>query len=379
MSEHETDAAPPTLSTPQRRPLLGLDRAELEAWCEAESLPKYRAGQILSWIYAKLVTTFDAMTDLPADLRRRLDEAFVIQTAEVARRAESNDGTIKTLLRWSDGATCECVMIPDGDRRTACIGSQVGCPVQCVFCASGLEGLERNLTRGEILEQLLCVARDSRVGGGRLSNVVFMGSGEPLANYDEVMAAVRTLHAPWGVGLGARRITISTVGLPARIRRLSDEKLPVNLALSLHAPNESLRREIIPWAGKIRLDELVAACRFYFERTGREITLEYILLGGVNDGASHADELATLCSQLRCNVNLIRYNPVEPLPFRRPTPQAAARFQESLRRRGVNSHLRRSRGLDIDAACGQLRRKAKLESDAGGAVVQINLPRPDQT
>jgi 23S rRNA (adenine2503-C2)-methyltransferase len=184
-----------------------------------------------------------------------------------------------------------------------------------------------------------------------------MGLGEPLANYENVMAAVRTLNAPWGPNIGARKITISTVGLPKQIRRLADEGLQLNLALSLHAPNDSLRAELIPWAEKITIGELTKACRYYFDKTGREITLEYILLHAVNDRPAHAQQLAAFAKTLRCNVNLIRYNPVEGLPYGRPTTQDTTAFQKYLREHGVNSHIRASRGLDIDAACGQLRRR----------------------
>ncbi len=365
----------------ERTHLLDLDLAALEDRFEADGLPRYRARQVLEWVYHKFARSFDEMTNLPLELRTKLAGVYHIRTSTVARRAGASDGVVKWLLQWPDGAACECVLIPDGDRRTACISSQVGCPVGCVFCASGLDGLERNLTCGQIVEQALLVARVCALGDddpaspaddgvtrgaavttddaatARLSNVVFMGAGEPLANYGPVLRAIRTLHADWGLGLGARRITLSTVGLPSQIRRLADENLPINLALSLHAPNEALRRRIIPWAALTPLSELIDACRHYFERSGREITLEYILLGGVNDGASHAEELARFTRQVRCNVNLIRYNPVDPLPYARPTAEAAKRFQEVLRARGVNAHLRRSRGLDIDAACGQLRRR----------------------
>jgi 23S rRNA (adenine2503-C2)-methyltransferase len=203
----------------------------------------------------------------------------------------------------------------------------------------------------------------------QLNNIVMMGSGEPLANYQHVMAAIRILNAPWGLHIGARKITISTVGLPKQIRKLADEGLQVNLALSAHAPNDQLRRELIPWAEQIGLAELVAACRHYFEKTGREITFEYILLAGVNDRAEHAEQLAKLVKQLRCNVNLIRYNPVSPLPFGRPTSDATTRFQAILRKSGVNAHVRKSRGMDIDAACGQLRRRAQAD-----ALVTLSTP-----
>ncbi|MEK6642717.1 MAG: 23S rRNA (adenine(2503)-C(2))-methyltransferase RlmN [Planctomycetota bacterium] len=333
--------------------------------------PTFRAKQVLEWIYEKSAPSLDAMTNLSKPLRQKLADRFDLFTSTIIRRAASKDGTVKLLLQWPDGATSECVMIPSEERKTACISSQVGCPVGCRFCASGLDGVQRNLTPGQIIEQVLRVRVEAELAGGRLSNVVFMGLGEPLANYDNVTRAVRTINAPWGCNIGARKITISTVGLPKQIRKLAEEGLQLNLALSLHAPSDTLRAELIPWAEKISLGELTMACRYYFEKTGREITLEYILLHEVNDRQPHAAQLAKFAKNFRCNVNLIRYNPVEGLPYDRPTSEATASFQKYLREHGVNSHVRTSRGLDIDAACGQLRRK---EMQAANAPVQITLP-----
>jgi 23S rRNA (adenine2503-C2)-methyltransferase len=350
--------SPPIRTMTSIKPhLLDLTPNDLDAFVASIGEPPYRARQILEWTYVRGATSYDAMTNLSKNLRAQLAERFDLYTSTLLRRAASSDGTVKLLLQWPDGATSECVMIPAEDRRTACISSQVGCPAQCRFCASGLDGLERNLTTGQIVEQVLRVRAEAEASGARLSNVVFMGLGEPLANYDAVLRAVRTINAPWGPNIGARKITISTVGLPKQIRRLAEEGLQLNLALSLHAPSDDLRAELIPWAEKISLAELSDACRYYFEKTGREITLEYILLHGVNDRPQHAAQLARFARTLRCNVNLIRYNPVEGLPYERPTAQASDAFQRSLRDHGVNSHLRTSRGLDIDAACGQLRRK----------------------
>ena len=256
-------------------------------------------------------------------------------------------------------------MIPDGPRRTACVSSQVGCPVGCRFCASGQGGAKGNLSAGQIVEQIVRLNQgfrgSGRNGDERITNVVFMGMGEPLANYANVLTAVRRMNDPAGLNLGARRLTISTVGVPSRIRQLAEEAVPVNLAFSLHAPNEPLRRELIPWAEHFSLPDILDALRFYFDRTGREVTLEYILLAGVNDRPAHARELASLCRTLRANVNLLRYNPVAGLPFDRPRAGDVVAFQEILRRAGVNAHVRKSRGRDIDAACGQLRRKQARE------------------
>lgn len=323
---------------------------------ERHGHPTYRANQILQWVYVRFAERFETMTDLPRALRDQLALELPIYSSSVLTRQTSSDGTIKLLLAWPDGATSECVLIPDGERRTACISTQVGCPVRCVFCASGLDGLQRHLSAGEIVEQAMRV-RALTEPNARLTNVVFMGLGEPLSNYDHTLAAVRTINAEWGMGIGARKITISTVGVPKGIRRLAEENLQVTLAVSLHAPDDALRRRIIPWAEAIGIEDLITAVNEYFEKTHREVTLEYILLGGLNDQAHHAQALVRVARRMRANVNLIRYNPVEGLPFRRPSREDADRFLLILRAAGINAHMRRSRGLDIDAACGQLRRR----------------------
>jgi len=343
--------------------LLSLTPDDVAAPLRELGEPAYRATQIFQWIYERDVTDWAGMTNLSKSLREKLAERFVIYSSEIVRRAESTDGTVKLLLRWPDGATSECVMIPTDRQKTACLSSQVGCPVGCRFCASGLDGLQRNLTTGEIIEQALHARREALAAGDRLSNVVFMGLGEPLANYDHVLRAVRILNADWGLNIGARKITISTVGLPKQIRKLGHEGLQLNLALSLHAPSDALRRELIPWARNIGIKELTDACASYFEMTGREITLEYTLLAGVNDTEQNARDLARFVRRLRCNVNLLRYNPVESLPYRRPTAEQAHAFQQRLRGLGVNAHIRKSRGTDIDAACGQLRRR-EMQGDS---------------
>ncbi len=327
-------------------------RKLLEPWDESP----YRAAQILEWVYQRGATSYDKMTNLPKTLRAHLATELPIHESKITRCQESSDGTVKWLLSWADGAASECVLIPDDQRRTACISTQVGCPVRCVFCASGLDGLERQLSTGQIVEQAMRV-RQFCGNSARLSNVVFMGLGEPLANYDATVAAVRTINAEWGMGIGARRITVSTVGLAKPMRRLANEGLQITLALSLHAPTDELRGELIPWAESVTIESLIDAANYYFDRTGREVTLEYILLQGLNDAEQHARQLASVAKQMRGNVNLMMYNPVKGLPYRRPFDQDAGRFLQTLRDRGVNAHLRRSRGLDVDAACGQLRRQ----------------------
>jgi 23S rRNA (adenine2503-C2)-methyltransferase len=345
-----------------------LDAAGLEAWCGARGMPRFAARQLMDWVYAKGVADLGAMTNLSKSHRDLLAHELAFLQGDELKSLEATDGTRKLLLGWpapgvmlpvlgvATGRETECVMIPSEERRTACVSSQMGCPVGCRFCASGLEGVEGNLTAGRIVEQVWRLAR--LIGVGRVTNVVFMGMGEPLANFAAVTDAIRTLNAPWGMGIGARRITVSTVGLPAAIRKLCGFEIPVTLALSLHAPNDELRRKIIPWAEYSTVAELLDACQEWFRKTGREITLEYILLGGFNDRREHAEELARVARTIRANVNLIRYNEVDGLPFARPDDRDVLEFQGILREAGVNTHIRASRGRDIKAACGQLRHEA---------------------
>ena len=336
---------------------LGLLPSEVDDLMPAARLDRWRGKQLRTWVYEKLVTDVEQMTTFSAAQRPRLLQTFAFLPGQITRRLDSIDGTTKLLITWPGGQVAETVMIPDADRRTACISSQVGCPVGCKFCASGVDGAKGNLSAGQIVEQVYHLNLILKPYNERITNIVFMGMGEPLANYANVMQAVHVLHDPQCLNLGARRITISTVGVPQKMLELADEQLPVNLAISLHAPNEALRRQLIPWAEHFSLEQILDAARQYFEKTGREITLEYILLSQVNDRPEHARELVRVCRTLRANVNLIRYNEVNNLEFRRPQAQDVLEFQRILREAGVNAHLRKSRGGDIDAACGQLRRK----------------------
>ncbi|MBI4578171.1 MAG: 23S rRNA (adenine(2503)-C(2))-methyltransferase RlmN [Planctomycetes bacterium] len=370
MSKHRGQPSRASERTSEWRYLLGTPLETFTAFCAEHDLPAYRARQVYEWVFRKGAEGFEAMTNLAKPLRTLLAEHWTIYASTIAQRQESTDGTIKLLLQWADGATSECVLIPDEKRRTACISSQVGCPVGCTFCASGIGGLQRQLAPSEIVEQAMRV-RQLCDDAHPLSNVVLMGLGEPLANYGSVLAAVRIVNAEAGLNIGARKITISTVGLPSQIRRLAREGLQVNLAISLHAPNDALRKQLIPWAKNVSIEDLVAAGRDFFDTTGREVTLEYILLAGVNDQLDHAHQLTKICRRMRCNVNLIRYNPVADLGYQRPESFAAHTFAEELRSRGVNVHVRKSRGLDIDAACGQLRRKSADVSTKGVSIPRI--------
>ncbi|MCH2142048.1 MAG: 23S rRNA (adenine(2503)-C(2))-methyltransferase RlmN [Phycisphaerales bacterium] len=339
---------------------------ELEQWCLSQGLPGYAADQFLDWVYVKGVVNPLEWTNVSLSHRQLVSQSMQIDSGHEVQAQIASDDTRKLLIEWPAQSTSlaiageaprtETVLIPSGQRRTACLSSQVGCPVGCRFCASGLGGLDGNLRRGQIVEQ---AHRLGRLGMGRVTNIVFMGMGEPLANYSAVTGAIETLNAPWGLGISARRITVSTVGLPEAIRRLAGFHLPVTLALSLHAPDDAIRQSLIPWASHATIDELIEACGVYFDQTGREITLEYLLLREVNDRLMHASQLAEIAQTIRANVNLIRYNEVEGLEFKRPLDEDVLAFQAELRRRHVNVHIRASRGRDISAACGQLRHEAR--------------------
>ena len=328
--------------------LLDMTFDELRSVLTSAGLGAYRADQLAEWVYRRGVTDPAAMTNVPNALAERFD----ILTSRIADRAESKDGTVKLLLELRDGERVECVAIPTARRHTACVSTQAGCAMGCGFCASGLDGLKRNLTCGEILEQLIHL---SQATGRPVTNVVLMGTGEPLANYDASVAAVRAMIDPQLFDLSARHVTISTVGLPKQMDRLAGEDLPVTLAVSLHAPNDELRRRIMPAAaaGATIADILAAAGRFFAAR-GREVTVEYVLLAGVNDTNVCAMQLARLVGPMRCKVNLIAYNGVPGLGYSAPEPAAVKAFAARLGKAGVNVNVRRPRGADIAAACGQL-------------------------
>lgn len=339
------------------RPLItDLSREDLKTWCE-ERGGGYRADQIRRWIFGKRVNDFDAMHDVPASIREALANQFDFFATRIVRHLVSKDGTEKLLLELRDGETLECVLMREEDRRTVCISTQVGCAMGCVFCASGLLGVKRNLTTGEILDQILRLDR-LLAPTERITNVVVMGMGEPLANLKSLLPALLTLNAPGGMGLGARRITVSTVGLPEKIRELSRSDIPFHLAVSLHAPNDVLRNEIVPVNKNIGIAEILAAADDYFDKTGRRITYEYVLLAGVNDQDAHAVELGRLLRKRQAHVNLIPMNSVSTIALEAPGSPRTQHFVEVLRNAGVNVTVRKRKGADIDAACGQLRLSA---------------------
>jgi len=326
--------------------------------------PAYRARQLLDWIIRRRADSFELMSDLPRSLRQRLDAEWAVFGARVAYHDVSPDGTDKLVLECGDGRSIECVLMAAGQRRTVCLSSQVGCGMGCVFCASGLNGVERNLSASEILEQVLRL-RNLLPPAETVTHVVVMGMGESLANFDNLIAALDRLCSPEdGLGLSERRITISTVGLPEKILKLAALKRQYHLAVSLHAPTEELRNTLVPVNEKIGLDAIMAAADSYFHCTGRRVTYEYVLLHDVNDRAADAQALAQLLATRRAHVNLIPYNRVSGLPFGRPEPAAVGRFALILRERGVNVTVRKTKGRAIDAACGQLRRRlVRFEND----------------
>jgi 23S rRNA (adenine2503-C2)-methyltransferase len=295
------------------------------------------------------------MSDLPKGLRKDLAESFCIWTAAESAVQTSSDGTDKLLIRLADGGEVECVLLRDGPRRSICVSSQVGCAMGCVFCASGLDGVDRNLTSGEILEQMLRL--QSRLEDQeRLSHIVMMGMGEPLANLDRVLGALAIARSKDGLGISPRRITISTVGLPPAIDRLAKSGVPYNLAVSLHAPNDELRNKLVPVNDRIGVQAILESADRYFETNGRRLTFEYVLLGGVNDSDVEAQQLVSLLRSRNVLLNVIPYNPVEGLPYHEPSRQSIAQFRRSLEDGGINVMFRQRKGGEIDAACGQLRR-----------------------
>ena len=322
--------------------------------------PSYRAGQIADWLYKKRAESFDNMTDLPHALRAHLAKLFAFDRLEIVRVLGSHDTTRKFLFRLADGNLIESVLIPaspalyggKSDRRTICISTQVGCAYGCKFCASGLEGFSRNLRPNEIVDQFVAVERES---GHKIDNIVFMGMGEPLANFDNVIRAIRIINAPWGLGIGARHITVSTSGLALQIRKLADEPLQIRLAVSLHGATDEVRNQIMPINRRYNIETLLSACDYYVAHKKQRLTFEYILIAGVNDSDEQANLLAQHARRLSAKVNLIPYNRVEGLEWSRPSLQRREKFLSILRARDVAATLRREKGHDIDAACGQLR------------------------
>jgi len=343
-----------------------LYREELTDRLTQRGEASYRADQILEWTYGKLAVSFEEMTNLSAALRAGLAEEYEIDAVKALKTHRAGDTTEKLLFELQDHSLIETVLIPAtpgltsrSDRLTACVSTQVGCAFSCGFCASGLQGFKRDLTAAEIVDQVVHV---QRISGERIDNIVVMGMGEPLANYDNLMRALTIINAPWGLGIGARKITVSTVGFVPRIKQLAEQPMQFRLAISLHGATDGVRDRLMPVNKKYPLKELIAACQYYRSRARRMITLEYILIDGVNDTRDQAKHLAEIAHDLRAKVNLIPYNEVEGLEWKRPDAGRCKTFKKIVEGKGVSATLRQEKGLDINAACGQLRLKHEQEN-----------------
>ena len=340
-----------------KRPVLSVPAMAWRCWMVERGHPAYRAQQVLDWVIHRRAESFEPMSDLPKSLRQELDADWLAIATRVAYHGVAPDGTDKLVLECHDGRRIECVLMAEELRRTVCLSTQVGCGIGCIFCASGLKGVERNLSADEILEQVLHL-RNLLPPEDTVTHIVVMGMGESLANLDNLIAALdRLCSADEGLGISQRRVTISTVGLPEKIMKLAALDRQYHLAVSLHAPTEALRNTLVPVNEKIGLNAVLTAADAYFERTGRQVTYEYVLLRGINDRSTDAHALARLLAHRPAHVNLIPYNPVAGLPFDRPSPESVRRFTTILRDGSVSVTVRKTKGRAIDAACGQLRRR----------------------
>ena len=365
--------------TPAKPPLTGETLDSLTARLKEKGEPAFRAKQILEWVYKKRARTWDDMTNLSKPLRTWLDETFELMPASLVSGKQSLDVTDKLLLEMGDRSLIETVIIRvpqegvglDLSRKTICISTQVGCAMACAFCASGLAGLKRDLNAGEIVAQLLqvCYREDARTPRARMElasfdNIVVMGMGEPLANYDNIIRALTIVNAEWGLGVGARRITLSTSGLVPKILKLAEEPLGLRLAISLHGATNEVREKIMPVNKAYPLEKLLPAIKAFNEKHGRMVTLEFILIEEINDSLDQAEKLRNIARDLHAHVNIIPYNTVEGLPWKRPSITRQERFADILRDARISVTLRREKGHDIDAACGQLRLKTEKDREA---------------
>lgn len=340
---------------------LSLD--QIKEWLVQQGEKTFRAAQIFEWIYQKTIGSWDEMSNISSSLKKTLSEHFTLSCLHLVKTEESSDGqTIKFLWRLEDDKLVESVLILAPGRQTVCVSSQVGCPARCAFCASGKAGLIRSLSAYEIFEQVYLIQKFLAEKGQRVSNVVFMGMGEPLENYDEIIKCIKLLCDPLRLNLAERKITVSTVGIVEGIKKLAAEGLQINLVLSLHAPNQHIRKKIIPFARKYELADILSSMLYYAEKTGRDITYEYTLLKNINDQAEHAEELALLVKDHPCTVNLIPYNPVEGLHLQRPEKESIESFRAILESKGIVVTWRYTKGKDIAAACGQLALKTEKDT-----------------
>jgi 23S rRNA (adenine2503-C2)-methyltransferase len=344
-----------TVATSHDRPLLGMSLAELTAWVQSQGQPAYRGKQLYQWIYQQGARSLADITVFSKQWREQVKDTSIGRST-LHYRSVAPDGTVKYLLQLHDGQIVETVGIPTAKRLTVCVSSQVGCAMGCNFCATGKGGFLRHLQPHEIIDQVLTVQEDFQE---RVSHIVFMGMGEPLANLDNVVTAIECLNQD--VGISQRSMTLSTVGIPGKIHELAQHKLQVTLAVSLHAPNQKLRTELIPTATHYPIADLMAECREYVQTTGRRLSIEYILLAGVNDRPELARELAQHLRGFQTHVNLIPYNPIDEADYQRPTPKDIKTFVQALEQQHIAVSVRYSRGLEADAACGQLRANQKSD------------------
>lgn len=335
--------------------IVGYSLEELKNWMADEGFKSFNAKQVFDWIYQKKVFDFDQMSNIPISLKEKLKKTFVLPSLKLLQTELAKDGqTIKFLFSFEDNKKVESVLILSDKRRTVCVSSQVGCPARCAFCASGKEGLFRNLECAEILEQVLFIDQYLKEKEERVSHIVFMGMGEPLENYDNVVKTIRYLISKDHLGISQRRITVSTVGVVENILKLQNESFTVNLVLSLHAPNQHIRKKIIPYARKYPLEDVLEAVESYSNKTKRNITFEYTLIENINDKLEHAKELSNLLKKKNCCVNIIPYNPVLGISLKRPQLKVIQDFVSELQNSGIVTTWRYTKGKDIQAACGQL-------------------------
>lgn len=335
---------------------------ELTEWVKTQNEPAFRAKQLYQWMHQKYVGTVDEMTNLSKGLREKIKESGFVSIEEEVRQESKKDGTIKFLYRLSDGQMIETVFMKYSYGNSICISSQAGCRMGCRFCASTIGGLIRNLTASEMLEQVYATMR---ITGERISNIVVMGTGEPLDNYDNLIRFVRIISDANGYNISQRNITVSSCGIVPRIYDLANENLTITFALSLHAPTDEERKELMPIAHQYTLEETIEACKAYFEKTGRRITFEYSLVKGKNDSMEHAAKLAKLLRNMNCHVNLIPINPIKERDYERSEEDSIQKFKLALEKKSINGTIRKSAGSDIDAACGQLRRKHAVQNKEG--------------
>lgn len=334
---------------------------ELQQWLKDNNEKPFRAGQIFDWLYKKRITSFDEMSNLSKGLRDKLGENFVLTTLKTIIQQTSSDGTIKFLFELKDGVSIETVLMRHDYGNSVCVTTQVGCRIGCTFCASTLGGLKRNLEAGEIVAQVVKVQQALDETEERVSSIVIMGIGEPFDNYDNMLSFLKICNSEQGLNIGARHITVSTSGIIPKIYQFADENMQINFAISLHAPNTEIRSRLMPINRAYKLPDLMEAVRYYIDKTGRRVSFEYGLFGGVNDRVEHAEELARLIKGIKCHVNLIPVNYVPERDYVRTPRHQIFEFEKTLKKHGVNVTIRREHGHDIDAACGQLRAKERKE------------------